>query len=84
MRHGASAETPGRPRPRLAGREVPAQVHGPGQRRAQVPDGREGRARDIVFGLRDAPRAVAGVLALTTATLRAVTLRRPADASAGR
>jgi hypothetical protein len=52
----------------------------------QVPHGRAGRARmlDIVYELRDDPRAIAGVLALTTAALREVAVQRgPADASAG-
>ncbi|WP_435058375.1 hypothetical protein [Streptomyces sp. bgisy060] len=51
----------------------------------QVPYGRAGRERmlDIVYELRDDPRAIAGVIALTTAALREVSDQQgPADASA--
>ncbi|MEU5900221.1 hypothetical protein [Streptomyces venezuelae] len=51
----------------------------------QVPYGSAGRQRmlDLVYELRDDPRAIASVIALTTVALREVALRQgPADASA--
>ncbi|GAA1110995.1 hypothetical protein [Streptomyces javensis] len=53
----------------------------------QVPYGSAGREQmlDIVYELRDDPRAIAGVIALTTAALREVAVQQgPADASARR
>jgi hypothetical protein len=52
----------------------------------QVPYGTPGRKRmlDIVYELRDDPRAIAGVIALTAAALREVAGQQgPVDASAG-
>ncbi|MET9551060.1 hypothetical protein ABZY36_38110 [Streptomyces sp. NPDC006627] len=53
----------------------------------QVPNGLAGRKRmlDTVYELRDDPRAIAGVIALTTAALRAVAANpAPTDVSARR
>ncbi|KAB1978516.1 hypothetical protein [Streptomyces triticiradicis] len=73
-------------------RNVEDQVAGTGRARAtvqrvleQVPYGPTGRERmlDIVYELRDDPRAIAGVIALTTAALREVAAQQGlADASA--
>ncbi|MER7111162.1 hypothetical protein [Streptomyces sp. NPDC000229] len=73
-------------------RNVEDQVAGTGRARAavrrvleQVPYGAPGRERmlDIVYELRDDPRAIAGFIALTAAALREVAAQQgPADASA--
>ncbi|MDJ0466141.1 hypothetical protein [Streptomyces sp. H27-C3] len=75
-------------------RNVEDQVAGTGRARAtiqrvldQVPNGLAGRERmlDIVSELRDDPRAIAGVVALTTAALREVAANQaPTDVSARR
>ncbi|MFJ9239738.1 hypothetical protein ACIRJ3_32725 [Streptomyces anulatus] len=75
-------------------RNVEDQVAGTGRARAtvqrildQVPNGLAGRERmlDIVYELQDDPRAIAGVVALTTAALREVAVNpAPTDVSARR
>ncbi|MEV7681482.1 hypothetical protein AB0O64_23455 [Streptomyces sp. NPDC088341] len=75
-------------------RNVEDQVAGTSRARAtvqrvldQVPHGEAGRKRmlDIVYELHDDPRAIAGVIGLTTAALREVAVQQgPADASARR
>ncbi|MFE3629357.1 hypothetical protein [Streptomyces goshikiensis] len=53
----------------------------------QAPRGRAGRERmlDVVYELRDDPRAIAGFVELTASALREIaTQQGPADASAGR
>ncbi|MEU1824177.1 hypothetical protein ABZ502_17340 [Streptomyces abikoensis] len=75
-------------------RNVEDQVAADGRARAvvqrvldQVPHGRAGRERmlAIVYELRDDPRAIAGVIALTTAALREVAAQQgPAGASVRR
>lgn len=75
-------------------RNVEDQVAGTGRARAtvqrvldQVPNGLAGRKRmlDIVYELRDDPRAIAGVIALTTAALHEVAANQaPTDVSVRR
>ncbi|MCT9094222.1 hypothetical protein N4G70_36085 [Streptomyces sp. ASQP_92] len=52
----------------------------------EVPHGRAGRERmlDIVYELRDDPRAIAGVIALTAAALREVAVQQGPSAASGR
>ncbi|MFH8294919.1 hypothetical protein [Streptomyces sp. NPDC018059] len=75
-------------------RSVEDQVAGTGRARTvvqrvldQVPDGLAGRGRmlDIIAELQDDPRAIAGVVALTTAALREVAANQaPTDVSVRR